>query len=81
MYPILDVSYVRCILHNMFVCRPDVVDFRQVQSQTARANLDMAFKLFESEYGVTQLLDPEGRHSSHQNKHIYPFLLFIINGL
>lgn len=43
-----------------FGCRPDLVDFRQVQRQTARTNLDMAFKLFESEYNVTPLLDAEG---------------------
>ncbi|KAK3581860.1 hypothetical protein CHS0354_032763 [Potamilus streckersoni] len=39
--------------------RPDLVDFRRVQTQTARQNLEQAFSTAEREFGVTRLLDPE----------------------
>jgi len=41
--------------------RPDLVDYRQARRRSARQNLDMAFNIFEREFGVTRLLDPEGR--------------------
>jgi len=41
--------------------RPDLVDYRQARRRPARQNLDMAFNIFEREFGVTRLLDPEGR--------------------
>ena len=44
-----------------FTCRPDLVDLRKVRAQTARQNLDMAFNLAEKEFGVTRLLDAEGK--------------------
>jgi hypothetical protein len=47
----------------MYCYRPDLVDFRKVRGQTARENLEMAFSIAEQEFGVTRLLDPEGRFS------------------
>ncbi|XP_043207067.1 microtubule-actin cross-linking factor 1-like isoform X6 [Amphibalanus amphitrite] len=39
--------------------RPDLVDWRDVQTKSARVRLDQAFHTVEQEYGVTRLLDPE----------------------
>ncbi|KAK2194135.1 hypothetical protein NP493_2g13053 [Ridgeia piscesae] len=47
---------------------PDLVDFRQVQRQAPRTNLDMAFQLFESEFGVTPLLDAEDIDVPHPDE-------------
>jgi len=41
-------------------CRPDLVDYRQARQQSARQNLEMAFNIFEREFAITRLLDPEG---------------------
>ena len=41
--------------------RPDLVDWRELQQKSARTRLDQAFTLMDTEYGVTRLLDPEGR--------------------
>ena len=47
------------LLYNF---RPALVDFRRVRTQTARQNLEQAFSTAEREFGVTRLLDPEGKH-------------------
>ncbi|CAH8653212.1 unnamed protein product [Heterobilharzia americana] len=39
--------------------RPDLIDFRQVDRQSARENLDLAFDLAERELEVTRLFDPD----------------------
>jgi len=48
-------------MHVQCCGRPDLVDYRQARHRPARQNLDMAFNIFEREFGVTRLLDPEGR--------------------
>lgn len=42
--------------------RPDLVDFRQARSQRPRERMEHAFYIAEKEYGVTRLLDPEGKN-------------------
>lgn len=46
------------ILHRN---RPDLLDWRQARHQHARERMETAFYLAEREYGVTRLLDPEGK--------------------
>lgn len=41
--------------------RPDLVDWRVVRTRHVRERLETAFHIAEREYGVTRLLDPEGR--------------------
>lgn len=41
--------------------RPDLVDWRTVNKQRARERMETAFYVVEKEYGVTRLLDPEGK--------------------
>jgi len=48
-------------------CRPDLVDYRQARQRSARHNLDMAFNIFEREFGITRLLDPEGTVTVYDN--------------
>ena len=36
-----------------------MIDFRVINRQTPKQNLEMAFRLAEEELGVTRLLDPE----------------------
>lgn len=61
--------------------RPDLVDFRRVQVSTPRQNLEQAFSIAETEFGVTRLLDPEGNHFCDKNQTLSPkkhvFLIFI----
>lgn len=42
-------------------CRPDLIDFGRVRKQSARENLRLAFDIADRVFGVTPLLDPEGR--------------------
>lgn len=42
--------------------RPDLIDYRQVRRNSPRQNLDLAFSIAESEFGVTKLLDAEGMY-------------------
>lgn len=63
--------------------RPDLVDFRKVQVSTPRQNLEQAFSIAETEFGVTRLLDPEGNHFCDINQTLSPkkhgfFYLYII---
>lgn len=50
--------------------RPDLIDFRQARNQRPRERMEHAFYVAEKEYGVTRLLDPEGKKYEHQNKDI-----------
>ena len=45
----------------IYIFRPDLIDFRRVQTQSNRQNLELAFSTAEREFGVTRLLDPEGK--------------------
>jgi hypothetical protein len=48
-------------LYLLFVFRPDLVDWRQVERRQVRERIDLAFHVMDREYGVTRLLDPEGK--------------------
>jgi hypothetical protein len=55
-----------CVLYSLtpyllFVFRPDLVDWRQVERRQVRERIDLAFHVMDREYGVTRLLDPEGK--------------------
>lgn len=41
--------------------RPDLIDWRNIRSRQVRDRLENAFHLAEREYGVTRLLDVEGK--------------------
>lgn len=41
--------------------RPDLIDWRDSRSRRPRERLEQAFHVVEREYGVTRLLDPEGK--------------------
>lgn len=43
--------------------RPDLVDWRTARSSIARERLERVFYVAEREYGVTRLLDPEGKYT------------------
>lgn len=41
--------------------RPDLLDWRKARNDRPRERLETAFHIVEKEYGVTRLLDPEGK--------------------
>lgn len=41
--------------------RPDLLDWRKARSARPRERLETTFHVVEKEYGVTRLLDPEGK--------------------
>ena len=41
--------------------RPDLVDWKKIDRRQVRERIDLAFHVMEREYGVTRLLDPEGK--------------------
>ena len=45
----------------LFLYRPDLVDWRSLKTCDIRERLESAFSTAEREYGVTRLLDPEGK--------------------
>ena len=45
----------------LLALRPNLVDIECVQKRTNRENLQEAFSLAETELGIPQLLDPEGK--------------------
>ena len=45
--------------------RPDLVDWKKVEKRHVRERIDQAFHIMEKEYGVTRLLDPEGKVLSY----------------
>lgn len=66
LWPFKSVSF--SVFRNVwFLCifRPELVDFRRVHTQTNRQNLEQAFSTAEREFGVTRLLDPEGKHCTY----------------
>lgn len=52
--------FLKCFAF-VFVSRPDLVEWRSLKSTNIRERLDAAFHVVEREYGVTRLLDPEGK--------------------
>jgi hypothetical protein len=55
-------GYVYSLIpYPLFVFRPDLVDWRQVERRQVRERIDLAFHVMDREYGVTRLLDPEGK--------------------
>lgn len=50
------------IVSKLHFLRPDLVNWREVRSRLdTRQRLERVFNLAEREFGVTRLLDPEGR--------------------
>ena len=43
------------------LCRPDLIDWKKVERMRVRERIDLAFHVMDREYGVTRLLDPEGK--------------------
>ena len=41
--------------------RPDLVEWKKLDRKAVRERIDLAFHVMEREYGVTRLLDPEGK--------------------
>ena len=55
-------SAIYCrIVTISFYFRPDLLDWRQVERRDVRERIDLAFHIMDREYGVTRLLDPEGK--------------------
>ena len=45
----------------ILLCRPDLIDWKKVERMRVRERIDLAFHVMDREYGVTRLLDPEGK--------------------
>lgn len=52
--------------------RPDLLDWRKARSARPRERLETAFHVVEKEYGVTRLLDPEGKQTKSSPLHTQP---------
>ena len=48
--------------------RPDLLEWKQIERRQVRERIDTAFHIMEKEYGVTRLLDPEGKILKHYDK-------------
>ena len=81
-YLFLKISYCCClhiIISNLFLsfsyyyflCRPDLVDWRSLKNRGIRDRLESAFNIVEREYGVTRLLDPEGKLMPHTHTYTH----------
>jgi hypothetical protein len=57
------VTKCRMCNYCNLIFRPDLIDWRSIRSRIARDRLDNAFHVAEREYGVTRLLDPEGKNT------------------
>ena len=42
--------------------RPDLVEWKRVEKRQVRERIDSSFHIMDKEYGVTRLLDPEGKN-------------------
>ena len=63
----MPLIFVGLICTNFSIGRPDLVDLGKSRVQSNAQNLEMAFDIAEKEFGVTKLLDPEGKTLSIQN--------------
>ena len=43
--------------------RPDLLEWKRVEKTQVRERIDSSFRIMDKEYGVTRLLDPEGKTS------------------
>ena len=50
--------------------RPDLVEWKKLDRRQVRERIDIAFHVMEKEYGVTRLLDPEGKNRQKTAKKI-----------
>lgn len=50
-----------CLIVAVSSFRPDLVDWKKVERRQVRERIDLAFHVMDREYGVTRLLDPEGK--------------------
>ena len=53
----------------LFSSRPDLLDWHKVERMRVRERIDLAFHVMDREYGVTRLLDPEGKYNTMHNYH------------
>ena len=60
------VTFLLCLCF-----RPDLVDWKKVERRQVRERIDLAFHIMEKEYGVTRLLDPEGKLYNCYNNHLH----------
>ena len=51
--------------------RPDLLEWKQIERRQVRERIDTAFHIMEKEYGVTRLLDPEGKILKHYDKNLF----------
>ena len=54
-------SHAPLTILQFYNLRPDLLDWRQVERRDVRERIDLAFHIMDREYGVTRLLDPEGK--------------------
>jgi Calponin homology (CH) domain len=53
--------------------RPDLIDWREARQRRTRERLETAFHVVDKEYGVTKLLDPQGKTFSRRKSfHLAP---------
>ena len=62
--------------------RPDLVDWKKIDRRQVRERIDLAFHVMEREYGVTRLLDPEGKNNNSESdddalKRMVHFVVFL----
>ena len=61
--------------------RPDLVEWKKLDRRGVRERIDLAFHVMEREYGVTRLLDPEGKNNNSESddalKRMVHFVVFL----
>ena len=62
--------------------RPDLVEWKKLDRRAVRERIDLAFHVMEREYGVTRLLDPEGKNNNSESdddalKRMVHFVVFL----
>lgn len=60
--------------------RPDLVDWKGARASQPRERLDRVFYVAEREYGVTRLLDPEGKDPHFKSYFRYSISRFFLFG-
>jgi hypothetical protein len=61
LHDVCDYVTSRMCNYCNFIFRPDLIEWRSIRTRIARERLENAFHVAEREYGVTRLLDPEGK--------------------